>query len=79
MKTRILNLHKDHDMVYWDVVYEEDGQVVNRIEYRTNKSGNGIWRWIPWQGVWNQTDGTCQFSLHQETMSGMRRALYRHF
>lgn len=62
---------------------------VDEKEYRTNTTGEGLWVWTQTSAYdlqrkeyiyeWRQLEGTCQFSLRQETRSGMRKAIKKYF
>ena len=66
----ITNISKDGSRVFFTV----DG-----INYATNKNGCGIFREDEYGWFTNQTAGTCDFKLHQKTISGIRKALSRWF
>jgi hypothetical protein len=75
------------------ITIKMDGQQVyftaEGKEYRTNKSGEGLWAWRQSSAYdlhdnkyvyeWQQVEGTCQFSLRQSTRSGIRKAIERYF
>ena len=73
----IKNVKVDDKKVYWTVV--DDWGDGHSYDYRTNADGEGIWKWDDRRGEWKQTVGTCQFALHQKTISGIRKALHRWF
>ena len=51
---------------------------VNGIRYRTNEAGEGLFYDEPFWYT-KQILGTCQFSLRQKTLSGIRKAINRYF
>lgn len=62
-------------MVYFTTV--DDMDEVHK--YRTNREGEGLWKWHDRTQEWKQIAGTCQFSLRQKTRSGRWKAIKRYF
>jgi hypothetical protein len=73
---RVRHITVEDGRVYWMTESEYDGELK---EYRTNREGEGIWIWSARWNNWAQIAGTCQFSLHQKTRSGMYKAIKRYF
>ena len=47
-------------------------------EYRTNRTGSGLWRWNPGRKQWDQLIGTCDFYLTGDPNTDYQR-IYRQF
>lgn len=77
-KDSMITIKTKDSMVFFSVLGDE---------YRTNRMGEGLWRWEKTRAwadgepiyEWKQILGTCQFSLTQKTYSGKRKAIYEHF
>ena len=72
-KIRRVKLDADSRRVDWDVY---DPWTEEETHYHTNREGEGIWIGYDYT---KQTKGTCDFRLHQGTISGMRKALRKYF
>jgi hypothetical protein len=74
IKTKhVKNLQRGGNCVSWS--YDGDA-------YMTNTHGEGIWRLsLNNENAyeWKQIEGTCQFSLRDMSMSGIRKKLNRKF
>ena len=74
---RIKNLRVHDKAVFWTVERMDYTGRIYGTDYRTNNAGEGLF--ID-DGIENrQILGTAQFQLHQQTLSGMRKALLKHF
>lgn len=74
---RIKNLRVYDEAVFWTVETMDCTGMIYGTDYRTNNAGEGLF--ID-DGIENrQILGTAQFQLHQQTLSGMRKALLKHF
>lgn len=75
---KILNLRRDGRTVFFTV--EKTDELTRekiRTDYRTNNAGNGLF--IDDSIENKQILGTAEISLHQATLSGVRKALYKVF
>ena len=70
---KITNLKKDGNAVFFTI-----NDTDRSTNYRTNQEGEGLFLdkdfWYA-----HQIEGTAQFTLKQKTMSGIRKAIHRHF
>lgn len=69
-----VEIRQDENMVFFTITFI-NGDIES---YRTNYQAEGLWREQE-NGEWKQVLGTCQFSLPQKTVSGMRKAIKKHF
>lgn len=75
---KIKNLVRDGNKVMWTIVYEDYAGQVKKIACTTNENGEGLFL-VKYGWELHQINGTCQFSLTQKTISGVRSALNRYF
>lgn len=75
---KIKNLVRDGNKVMWTIVYENYAGQVKKIACTTNGNGDGLFL-VKHGWELHQIDGTCQFSLTQKTISGVRSALNKYF
>ena len=75
---KIKNLVRYEKKVTWTIVYEDYAGQFKEIDCSTNTNGDGLFLV---KNGWelHQIEGTCQFSLTQKTISGVRSALNRYF
>lgn len=73
---KIKNIHKEGNKVYFTVIERNYYGEVMETDYMTNKSGNGL---FIADDYYKQITGTCQFSLHQKTYSGVYKAIKKWF
>ena len=78
---KIKNLKVKGNQVFWTVQASHFGEIIERT-YFTNENGEGIFEEVG-EGTLDyhkhQLVGTCDFELKQKTVSGMRKALQRHY
>ena len=80
LKIKNLKRYKDSDCVSFTVESDDGyGGDVKELNYCTDNTGSGLWIEDPQNGMLRQVEGYCQFSLHQKTIEGIRKALYRYF
>lgn len=74
----IKNIRRDKDtkQVRFTVVSRTYYGEKIETDYMTNKSGNGL---FIADDYYKQITGTCQFSLHQKTYSGVYKAIKKWF
>lgn len=78
MMNKIKNLKVEWKQVSWTIVRDTDfGKL--KVSCFTNKAGEGIFHYINDGESVKQDVGTCDFELKQKTLSGIRKALYRHY
>ncbi len=76
---KIKNIRRDENskqvrftIIWYDTFYH----IEDEADFMTNKNGNGLFV----EGdYYKQLAGTCQFSLHQETYSGLYKAIKKYF
>lgn len=73
---KIKNIHKEGNKVYFTVIERNYYGEEIETDYMTNNNGNGL---FIADDYYKQITGTCQFSLHQKTYSGVYKAIKKWF